>query len=218
MIFTWLGKIRALEKEAMPWIESMQDRDIVLAIGAAHENGHHLNFKQLTLLGFGAPATLRRRLSRLVELGYVEKRLIEGDGRSAAYAISPRWMEHFGKLGGELKSVAYENIVQEVYGVRKAKKGIICQAKDCNTVANLLRQRLTAFGSVGDIRLTCTEARPRPLLTMVELQGDPQSAAADIGGVVIGTDLVCASWETHADFRCSGEPADGICMGAGDMA
>lgn len=217
MLFTNLLRIRGYEKEAIPWIKSMQDRDIVLAIGAAQEQGNYLGFKELALLNPGTPATVRRRLSRLLELGYIQKRVMDGDGRRTAYMICPHWMERFEKLEAGLKLVAYE-IIMKNDGMKKADSSIIHQARNCEEVVGILRARLAPYGTIGRFHISCSGGTPTPLLTMVELDGNASGAAASLGGFVVGRDLLCASWQAGACFHCEGAPANATCMGVGDVA
>ena len=54
---------------------------VITEIGYRQEQGSPLTVKGLLLLDLGAPATVRRRLQRLVRLGLVHKRQVRHDGR-----------------------------------------------------------------------------------------------------------------------------------------
>jgi DNA-binding MarR family transcriptional regulator len=106
MAYTLLRILMELEVEAIPLIKSKVDRDILIMIGAAQETGHLLSLKQLTLLGIGASATLRRRIEQLIKMGYLEKRTVENDGRVAQYAISKAVWKRMTHLESKLVDAA----------------------------------------------------------------------------------------------------------------
>ena len=57
------------------------------------------NTKQLLLCDLGAPATLRRRLERMVKMGIVTKRRNLHDGRMAELRLAPDVLRAYAKLG-----------------------------------------------------------------------------------------------------------------------
>lgn len=54
---------------------------LIAEIGYYQERGRPLTIKGLLLLKLGAPATVRRRMQRLVRLGLVHKRRVSHDRR-----------------------------------------------------------------------------------------------------------------------------------------
>ena len=73
-IFSSLREVIRLEQHHLPFIESIEDRDIAVEIGW-HEmvGGEPLTLKGLFLLDIGSVATVQRRLARLVEKDVVLK-------------------------------------------------------------------------------------------------------------------------------------------------
>lgn len=108
MAYTLLKILWALEAEATPFIKTKVDRDILIMIGAAQENGRLLSLKQLTLLGVGPSATLRRRIDQLIKKGYLEKRVVPHDGRVTLYAIAKPLLKRMVQLEERLIAAARE--------------------------------------------------------------------------------------------------------------
>jgi hypothetical protein len=102
MIFTLLKRLNEREKMAVPFIWTKMDRDVLITIGAAQEDGNPLGLKQLTLQDIGATATLRRRIKHLLESGYIEKITNQNDGRMVAYVVSKPIRKYMELLGKEL--------------------------------------------------------------------------------------------------------------------
>lgn len=90
MLFRKLKKIAFARRQVLPFIQSIEDIDIVFAIGAAHEENNPLGLKQLELLKLAPPSTLQRRLNRLVRDGVLKKTGQSGDGRRIAYQLTTR--------------------------------------------------------------------------------------------------------------------------------
>ncbi len=97
-IFASLTKIRTQQRLCMPFLQSMEDQDIVVAIGTAQEAGKPIIAKSLLLDEIGAPATIRRRLDRLVGLGVVVKHRVEDDGRCFELRLAQGVMKAQSKL------------------------------------------------------------------------------------------------------------------------
>lgn len=88
MLFGELRKISDARRQHLPFIGTLEDLDILVAIGEADERGNPLGHKQLALLRLTSPSTLQRRLNRLVAEGTVKKVVQRGDGRRIAYSLS----------------------------------------------------------------------------------------------------------------------------------
>ena len=80
-MFQQLRKLQAFVHQHLPYLESPIDHVLIIEIGYYQERGHTLTVKRLLLLKLGAPATVSRRLQRLVRLGLVHKRRVRHDGR-----------------------------------------------------------------------------------------------------------------------------------------
>lgn len=98
-IFEKLNRIRVHQRTHLQFLESLEDYDIVCEIGNAQEAGKFMTAKQLLLCELGAPATLRRRLERLVKLGVVTKQRNLNDGRMAELRLAPDILKAYAKLG-----------------------------------------------------------------------------------------------------------------------
>lgn len=88
-VFARLKKIREFTRASLPGVSSIEDFDIVLEIGASQESGQPMNPKRLALLEIASPATVNRRLNRLVELGIIIKQVSQRDGRLIELRIAP---------------------------------------------------------------------------------------------------------------------------------
>lgn len=76
-----LRKFQALVQNLLPFVSTQVDYRIVLEIAYHQEVGEDFSLKQLLLSEVGPPATVRRRLERLVGLRVIGKRSGGGDGR-----------------------------------------------------------------------------------------------------------------------------------------
>lgn len=70
---------------------------LIVEIGYHEEQGRPLTIKSLLLLELGAPATVRRRLQRLVDLGLVHKRPVSHDRRICYLEVDPAMRVRFAK-------------------------------------------------------------------------------------------------------------------------
>lgn len=80
-MFQRLRRLQAFERKYLANIQSPLDSVLIAEIGHYEERGRPLTIKGLLLLKLGAPATVRRRMQRLVGLGLVHKRRVSHDGR-----------------------------------------------------------------------------------------------------------------------------------------
>ena len=90
MSFDRLQALSASRHRLLPFVESLEDCDILAAIGAADEAGSPLGFKQLSLLALAPPSTLQRRLKKLLAKRTIKRVLRRDDGRCVAYSLSAR--------------------------------------------------------------------------------------------------------------------------------
>src|SRR3982750_2804388 len=81
--------MREYEKTRLPWMRSVEDRDLLTMIGLHQgEGGSVITCKQLYLTGIEPIATMQRRLKRLIDLGIVRKRRSTHDARVHYLALS----------------------------------------------------------------------------------------------------------------------------------
>lgn len=95
MIFHKLGRLAAYERQHMRFIQTNEDRDILVAIGRANETGKPIGLKQLVLASGIATSTLIRRLKRLMASGVVSWERQDADGRMVSYCLSAATQRSF---------------------------------------------------------------------------------------------------------------------------
>ena len=88
-MFQQFRRLQAFEHQHLPYLQSPLDSVLIVEIGHYQEQGRPLTVKGLLLLELGAPATVHRRLQRLVGLGLVHKRPVSHDGRVWHLEIDP---------------------------------------------------------------------------------------------------------------------------------
>lgn len=107
----YLGlQLAMTERKYFPFIQSIEDRDIVLTIIASHKSKIPITLKDLLARNFGSPATIERRLARLKKLGLVQSRRDRHDRRvfvltqtTPLRRMSADWLQAQAKiLQGEL--------------------------------------------------------------------------------------------------------------------
>ncbi len=96
-MFQQLRRLQAFKQKHLPCLQSSIDTVLVVEIGYYQEQGRPLTLKGLLLLKLGAPATVRRRLQRLVDLGLVHKRRASHDRRICHFEIDPSVRMRFAK-------------------------------------------------------------------------------------------------------------------------
>ena len=94
--------LRVFEKRHLPFLETVEDLDVVREIGFHQEIGHPLNLKNLFSQDIGSVATIQRRLRRLKALGVVHQRRADHDKRNVELTISPRVRETYRRIGSLL--------------------------------------------------------------------------------------------------------------------
>lgn len=85
-----LRVLTAARREWLPFVASLEDYDILIAIGAAEEEGAPLGFKQLRLLDLAPQSTLQRRLKRLLVQQVIKTMTLSGDGRRMVYSLTAK--------------------------------------------------------------------------------------------------------------------------------
>ena len=96
-MFQQLRRLQAFTQKYFPCLQSAIDSALIVEIGYYQEQGRPLTIKGLLLLKLGAPATVRRRLQRLVDLGLVHKRRANHDRRIFHLEIDPSVRTRFAK-------------------------------------------------------------------------------------------------------------------------
>jgi DNA-binding MarR family transcriptional regulator len=88
MSFQKLREASVYRQSLLPFVVSLQDHDILIAIGEAGELNTLLGYKQLSLLRLASPTTLQRRLKSLLGKKLIEKKSFRDDGRRVSYSLS----------------------------------------------------------------------------------------------------------------------------------
>jgi len=96
-MFQQLRRLQALTQKYFPCLQSHVDSVLIVEIGYHEEQGRPLTIKGLLLLELGAPATVRRRLQRLVDMGLVHKRPVNHDRRICHLEVDPATRVRFAK-------------------------------------------------------------------------------------------------------------------------
>lgn len=73
--------LREFERSELHFISSLEDLDLVWAIGYAQQIGKPVGLKELSTGEFGSPKTVQRRVERLRRLSIVEQERSDCDGR-----------------------------------------------------------------------------------------------------------------------------------------
>lgn len=102
-IFEHLHRLRSFEQRQLPHLKTIEDFDMVRAIGLHQERGETLTLKRLFTFDIGTVATLQRRLARLKRLGVVVHKRSDLDRRNFDLKLSPRTIavyERYARLPG----------------------------------------------------------------------------------------------------------------------
>ena len=96
-MFQQLRRLQAYTQKHFPCLQSPIDNALIVEIGYYEEQGRPLTIKGLLLLKLGAPATVRRHLQRLVDLGLVHKLRANHDRRISHLEVDPSVRMRFAK-------------------------------------------------------------------------------------------------------------------------
>ncbi len=106
-LFAALKTIREFERLELPFIKSLIDFDIIIAVGYAEEEKRPLTPKALFLLKISSVTTVRRRLAKLTERGIVTRRTDANDRRSDILNIAPSSLKLLTKYGSVLGGISW---------------------------------------------------------------------------------------------------------------
>ena len=83
------NRMRAHEKRCFPWMQSIEDRDLIAIIGSYQdENSEGISCKQLYLADIAPVATVQRRIRRLIKIGVLRKERSSRDARVSYICLS----------------------------------------------------------------------------------------------------------------------------------
>lgn len=101
-VFAKLRALRDFERRHLPFLQTVQDLDLVVEIGLYELHGRSLTLKQLYLAGIGGVATIERRLARLKRHGVVIYRTSKEDRRHRELTLSRMVRKAFALYGARL--------------------------------------------------------------------------------------------------------------------
>lgn len=107
MSFITIRDIRELTKNVLG-VDTCEEGNILIDLAAAYQQGKSLSVKQLLLLQGGTATTLRRRIARLIELGFVVRVPNQNDARSDLISVSPMVRDRLGSIHAGLKQIVAE--------------------------------------------------------------------------------------------------------------
>ncbi len=104
MSFRGLQRLAQIRQKLLPFVDTMEDHDILVAIGAANEAGDSVGCKQLELLGFATPSTVQRRLKSLLKKRVIRRSVSRCDGRRVEYWLAAKTLAAYKLYMAELKA------------------------------------------------------------------------------------------------------------------
>lgn len=87
----------------LPFLETLEDQDLLREIGLSQAAGHPLSLKQLFLHGIASVATVQRRLARLKRLGIVQQTRSDHDKRVMKLTLTPAAWKLYERWGRQLR-------------------------------------------------------------------------------------------------------------------
>jgi len=97
-IFQKFKILADFRRRYMPFVERLEDLDLLWEIGLYQEAGTPIALKVLYLKGIGSVATIQRRLSRLKRLGVVCQSRADHDKRVVRLTVNPALLRKFHRL------------------------------------------------------------------------------------------------------------------------
>lgn len=88
-IFRALKESGEFRRKHLPFLQTLEDQDLLREIGFSEAARRPIGLKQLLMRGIASPATVQRRLNRLKRLGIVAQSRAEHDKRVAKLALTP---------------------------------------------------------------------------------------------------------------------------------
>lgn len=106
MSFRKLHNISIARRKLLPFVQSLEDSDLLVAIGAANEEGSFMGLKQLQLLNIASPSTVHRRIQKLLAARAIKMSLQQGDGRRVVYTLTTMTRAAFKAYVSQLRNIA----------------------------------------------------------------------------------------------------------------
>jgi DNA-binding MarR family transcriptional regulator len=117
--------------KTLPRLETREDLMILLEVGRYQEAGIPLTVKALTMSGLGAPATVARRLRRLIEQKMIAKRQGKFDGRHMHLVLTATARRGIDRAVREIDQVVNGEANRRRIGMRSSRaRHLSAQPKD----------------------------------------------------------------------------------------
>ncbi len=104
--YAQLWHARQFTRSHMPFIESLEDWDIILLIGLYQERGAMICLKDIYSYSLGSAPTIERRISRMKNLGVILDATDNKDRRRVWLRLSPKMIATFRKFGRQTYALA----------------------------------------------------------------------------------------------------------------
>jgi DNA-binding MarR family transcriptional regulator len=104
--FAHLNYARDYERKNFPFIESLVDRDVLLAIVTAQVSEQMISLSDIMKMKLGSVATVERRISRLKEMGIITSSESKADRRTKYLRVNTKVKNLFIKYNDGLMALA----------------------------------------------------------------------------------------------------------------
>ena len=103
--FRALTAASEFRRHHLPFVQTLDDLDLVREIGLNQAAGHPIALKALFLKGNGSVATIQRRLIRLKRLGVVAQERAGHDKRVHSLTLTPNIWKVYVRLGRHMRKL-----------------------------------------------------------------------------------------------------------------
>ena len=97
-VFRILKDIGEFRRRNMPYIQTLEDLELLREIGLHQQHGRPITLKVLFQQGISSVATIQRRLGRLKRLGVVQQTRAGHDGRILELTLNPKTLAGYRKI------------------------------------------------------------------------------------------------------------------------
>lgn len=87
----------------LPFLQTLEDLDLIREIGFNQAKGEPLSLKQLFLHGIASVATVQRRLARLKRLGIIQQTKADHDKRMVKLTLTPTARKLYERWGRQIQ-------------------------------------------------------------------------------------------------------------------
>jgi DNA-binding MarR family transcriptional regulator len=98
-VFEQNWRASEFKRAHMPFVESMEDWEILLLIGLFQERGSLASLKEICSHNFGTPTTIKRRIDRMKKLEVIQSVQDRIDRRFFKLKLSSKVASQFRQLG-----------------------------------------------------------------------------------------------------------------------